>query len=179
MGAISSSVASSIVKAFANLTPVSTSSRRGKIAPAPSAESRQRTEAPRSRPIELNAPISDVPALKARLHALFDDPTLAFTDYAHYGVVFDVPGKLKDCKAGLLTRTDASLWDGEAGHWFYRCDTENWLLTLRSVPHAVYCMATVMSLHLQHLERFRVTPERQAEIDADTARTDETPRESE
>ncbi|WP_414441355.1 hypothetical protein [Burkholderia sp. 22PA0106] len=124
-------------------------------------------------------PIPDLPALKAHLHALFNDPTIVFTDYAHYGVVFDVPGKAKDCKAALLTRTDPSLWDGEAGHWFYRCEAENWLLTLRSVPHAVWCMATVMSLHAKHLEQFEVKPERQADIDADTARVDKAPREPE
>ncbi|MEK6348461.1 MAG: hypothetical protein V4764_13340 [Burkholderia sp.] len=102
----------------------------------------------------MTKPILDVPALKARLRALFDDPAIVFTDYAHYGVVFEVPGKVKACKAALLTRTDPSRWDGEAGNWFYRCDAENWLLYLRAVPHAVMCTATVMSLHARHLEQF-------------------------
>ncbi|MBN3769072.1 hypothetical protein [Burkholderia sp. Se-20378] len=58
-------------------------------------------------------------------------------------------------------------------HWFYRCDDKDWALYLRSVPHSVYCIASVQSLHALHMQQYedasRVTPEQQAIYDAEEA----------
>ncbi|WP_321877174.1 hypothetical protein [Paraburkholderia bannensis] len=121
-------------------------------------------------------PLSDVADLKLHLRALFNEPAIEFTDYASYGVTFVLPGKVKDLKATLLARTDASHWSGEAGHWFYECQQENWTLYLRAVPQAVLCIASVLSLHMRHLEQYKLTPEQQAAIAADTTRAIQTDR---
>ncbi|WP_053077658.1 DKNYY domain-containing protein [Burkholderia cepacia] len=107
------------------------------------------------------------------MRSLFEDDSLEVFGDTGYSISFVVPGKVGDVKAALLARTDAAGWDGEAVHWFYRCDDEDWALYLRSIPHAVFCIATVQSLHAlhlqQHLDASAVTPEQQAVYDAEEA----------
>lgn len=99
--------------------------------------------------------IETVDELKDHLKILFDDPALKFGDDLGYGVTFDLPGKARSVMLSLQERTDAARWGGEAGNWFYKCDDENWLLYLRSIPHAVVCIASVRSLHRRHLEQYQ------------------------
>lgn len=99
--------------------------------------------------------IETVDELKDHLRILFDDPSLKFGDDLGYGVTFDVPGKARAVMLSLQDRTDAARWGGDAGNWFYKCDDENWLLYLRSIPHAVVCIASVRSLHRRHLEQYQ------------------------
>lgn len=97
--------------------------------------------------------VENIEELKERLRTLFGEPGLVFNDYQSHGVVFDRVGKAKALMLELQQKTGASSWDGEAGHWFYRNDEENWALMLRSVPHSVWCMATITSLHQAYLQR--------------------------
>ncbi|TDA42362.1 DKNYY domain-containing protein [Burkholderia pyrrocinia] len=114
-----------------------------------------------------------VQELEKLMRSLFDDDSLEVFGETGYSLSFVVPGKVKDVKAALLARTDPAGWDGEAVHWFYRCDDEDWALYLRSIPHAVSCIATVQSLHALHMQRHldasAVTPEQQASYDAEEA----------
>ncbi|RXV65580.1 hypothetical protein D1006_36625 [Burkholderia stabilis] len=114
-----------------------------------------------------------VQELEKRMRSLFEDDSLEVFGDTGYSISFVVPGKVGDVKAALLARTDPAGWDGEAVHWFYRCDDEDWALYLRSIPHAVFCIATVQSLHAihqqQHLDASAVTPEQQAIYDAEEA----------
>lgn len=111
--------------------------------------------------------------LEKLMRSLFEDESLDIVRDTGYSLSFVVPGKVRDVKAALLARTDPAGWDGEAIHWFYRCDDEDWALYLRSVPHSVYCIATVQSLHARHMQQYedaaRVTPEQQAIYDAEEA----------
>jgi len=99
--------------------------------------------------------IETVDELKHHLKIVFDDPSLQFDDDLGYGVTFGVPGKARDVMLSLQDRTDATRWGGEAGNLFYKCDDQNWLLYLRSIPHAVVCIALVRSLHRRHLEQYQ------------------------
>jgi hypothetical protein len=111
--------------------------------------------------------------LEKLMRSLFEDESLDDFGKSDYSLTFVVPGKVKDVKAALLARTDPAGWDGESVHWFYRNDAEDWALYLRAVPHAVFCIATVQSLHAQHMQNHldasAVTPEQQAIYDADEA----------
>ncbi|WP_175998782.1 DKNYY domain-containing protein [Burkholderia stabilis] len=114
-----------------------------------------------------------VEELETLMRSLFDDERLDIFGGTGYSISFVVPGKVKDVKAALLARTDPAGWDGEAVHWFYRRDDEDWALYLRSIPHAVFCIATVKSLHALHIQQrldaSAVTPEQQAIYDAEEA----------
>lgn len=71
-----------------------------------------------------------------------------------YSVMFTVPGKVKVLVQSLKMQTNPNDWDGESIFWFYKDDKENWMLALRSVPHAVLCIGSVISLHKKHLEKY-------------------------
>ena len=75
-----------------------------------------------------------------------------------HGLMFLVPGKVKPVLEGLKPHTHPDCWDGEPSFWGYRNEDENFLLTLKSAPRSVLCMATVMSLHKQYLEQFDHDP---------------------
>ena len=102
--------------------------------------------------------IDDLDGLKAALKTLFQTDDLDFTDTGHYGVMFVVPGKTRAIQKALLERTDPAHWDGEAGRLFYRDEARNLLLHLTPVPQHAMCIATVLTLHLQHLEQYRLPP---------------------
>lgn len=107
------------------------------------------------------------------MRRLFEDESLDIVGDTGYSLSFLVPGKVRDVKTALQARTGPAGWDGEAVHWFYRCDDEDWALYLRSVPHAVYCIASVQSLHARHMQQVeeasKVTPEQQAIYDSEEA----------
>ncbi|HHX4055148.1 MAG: hypothetical protein ACN6QT_20825 [Burkholderia contaminans] len=111
--------------------------------------------------------------LEKLMRRLFEDESLDIVGDTGYSLSFLVPCKVRDVKAALQARTGPAGWDGEAVHWFYRCDDEDWALYLRSVPHAVYCIASVQSLHARHMQQVeeasKVTPEQQALYDAEEA----------
>ncbi|WP_175844653.1 hypothetical protein [Burkholderia arboris] len=111
--------------------------------------------------------------LENLMRSLFEDESLDDFGKSDYSLSFVVPGKVRDVKAALLARTDPAGWDGESVHWFYRNDADDWALYLRAVPNAVFCLATVQSLHTQHMQKYldasAVTPEQQAIYDAEEA----------
>jgi hypothetical protein len=111
--------------------------------------------------------IMTIQELQHLIRRLFEDDALAFFGTTDYSIAFALPGNAKHIMNKLLDHTDPSGWDGEAGHWFYQNDNEDWALYLRSIPTAVLCLATVRSLHLRHMDQYRVTQEQEALISAD------------
>jgi len=107
--------------------------------------------------------------LKDVLRRLFDSDSLPFTEIGNYGLSFTVPGKAKDVMDTLKDRTEPTRWDGDPGNWFYTDDDQDWSLYLRSIPHSVLCLASVRSLHRQHLAQYELTPEQHERIAADEA----------
>lgn len=112
-----------------------------------------------------------VQELQDLLRRLFVDDSPEFTEIGTYALSFLVPGKAKGVMDQMMTRTVPSQWRGEAGHWFYDCDDEDWSLYLRSIPHSVLCIASVQSLHRRHLEQYRITPEQEAQTAAEEAQS--------
>ncbi|MDR0779261.1 MAG: hypothetical protein LBF16_00995 [Pseudomonadales bacterium] len=102
--------------------------------------------------------VETIDDLTVKFQALFGNIGVTLEQMSNmddYGVMFTVSGKVKPLMERLKAQTNPALWDGEAGFGAYRNEEENFLLTLNAAPHMVLCMASVMSLHGKHLEKYR------------------------
>lgn len=101
--------------------------------------------------------IETLTELKARIETIFGKIGVApaqMSAIGDYGVMFSVQGKLKALLEMLKTQSDPDFWDCEASFCAYRNTEENFLLTLKSAPRMILCMASVISLHEENLKKY-------------------------
>lgn len=106
--------------------------------------------------------VHNIEELKQRLTELFDREDLAFFVWKDYQITFDLPEKGRTLYARLLEKTDKALWDddsdGGPAKLFYRNEAENISIALLQCG-GVRVMASVMDLHMKHLQQFLPTIE--------------------